>query len=247
MEDRPAEELGLPGKVLSTAAPVRVTFSDDRGWVITDNGTRRSYRVNARQAAVAIAFMSPGTRGEVESFLRDLVGARELGARIDALIAENIVQAASASEAALSRYRYWTDLGWSEAHDYLLATSNYPFVDYSRGGQEVDKSRIRGFALERPDETRSLARKGGKVATLPTVRSALDALSSVSEGGDLNEKLLRTAAIAVLPVEWRRSRTPGRSHMRRTSPSGGSRHPTELYLLARDVPDIERGVYQFLN
>ncbi|WP_157000434.1 SagB/ThcOx family dehydrogenase [Leucobacter komagatae] len=245
MEDKSVGEGGVSGQVLSTAAQVRVTFSDARGWVIADLGTRKSYRIDARQAAIAVAFMSPCTRAEVKSFLQDLVGVRELDERIDALIAEHLVQDASASAIAFSTYRKWNELGWSEAHDYLVATSNFPFVDYSKGGQEVDKSRMRGFALESPDETRSLARKGAKVATLPTVRSALEELSLTSEGGALKEKLLRTAAVAVLPLEWRRSRTPGRSHMRRTSPSGGSRHPTELYLLALDVPDLARGIYHF--
>src|SRR5690606_32810584 len=33
--------------------------------------------------------------------------------------------------------------------------------------------------------------------------------------------------------------------VRKISPSGGSRHPTEGYLLARDVPSLAPGVYHF--
>lgn len=55
--------------------------------------------------------------------------------------------------------------------------------------------------------------------------------------------LLEVAARPVTPDS--RPEVPGSGNVFKTSPSGGSRHPTELYVFARNVDGLARGIYHY--
>lgn len=216
-------------------------FFDDRdGWVIRNLELRRSWVVDVATAAVVVAFMAPSEEGDVESGLVGELGRDAIAARVSALVSLGVlVEAGEAEEGALSA---WAARGWAEAHDYLWATWSYPFEDYSQRGQEVDKERMRAYASAKPDTVRALPQKGSSPCPLPPIQESLDRLAALS---DLSfaDQLLAIASVAALPVEVKRSRTPGADYIHRTSPSGGCRHPSELYLLVLSVPGLARGVY----
>ncbi|WP_426516691.1 hypothetical protein ACPPVQ_18630 [Diaminobutyricibacter sp. McL0618] len=216
-------------------------YYDERtGWRIRNLEKRQSWAVDAPTAAVAIAFMEPSERTAIESALRGHADHDAVSSRISALISLGVLTESEGSQRdPLSE---WAAYGWAEAYDYLLSTWSYPFEDYSKRGQEVDKERMREYAVASPDVVRALAQKGIDARPLPPIQESLDRLSS-SEDLPLLGRLLDIASVAALPIEMKRSRTPGADYIHRTSPSGGSRHPSELYLLALSVPGLSRGAY----
>jgi hypothetical protein len=226
--------------VLCTSKAVRVFYDERKGWQIRNLEQRRSWAVDATTAAVAIAFMEASERHAVESALLGQTEDGSVSSRISALMSLGILRECDGSQRdALPE---WAKYGWAEAYDYLLSTWSYPFEDYSQRGQEVDKERMRAYASASPDVVRALAQKGLDPSPLPGIQESLDRLSS-SEDLRLVDRILAIASVGALPIEIKRSRTPGADYFHRTSPSGGSRHPSELYLLALSVPGLSRGAY----
>ncbi len=232
------------------APGVRI-FSDETEWSIRNLLDGRTWRVDRATACVAIAFLAPGNPAKITSLMLtggpDAQDASQIRKRITALINLGVLIRADSCEGGDILDR-WASLGWAEAHDYLLATWDFPFEDYSRGGQETDKQRMREYARHVEDDVRSLPLKGDSSGSI-SLLSAVEALSSLDTAQDdvgevgLHQYLLDVAAAAALPIEWRGSRTPGANYLKRTSPSGGCRHPSELYLLVLDVPGLRRGCY----
>ncbi|NEN04454.1 SagB/ThcOx family dehydrogenase [Diaminobutyricibacter tongyongensis] len=216
-------------------------FYDERsGWEIRNLEQRRSWAVDAPTAAVVIAFMQPSEPHDVRAALRPHGDHDVISSRILALTLLGVLSECDGPQN--DPLSDWAAFGWAEAYDYLLSTWSYPFEDYSKRGQEVDKERMREYAAAWPDVVRALPQKGIDVRPLPGIQESLDRLSSPDDRG-LVDRLLDIASVAALPIETMRSRTPGADYIHRTSPSGGSRHPSELYLLALSVEGLSRGVY----
>lgn len=208
-------------------------------WYVRDLARRTSWRIDSATAATAAAFMQAREPSDVERELSSTDANAEISRRIAALTRIGLLTSPSDDVYSLNE---WARQGWAEAHDYVEATWNYPFVDYSAGGQAIDRARMRQYAVAEPDEIRTLPMKGTGAVRLPDLERSLAELDNPSELS-LCQRLLAIAAVAALPIETKRSRTPGADYIHRTSPSGGSRHPSEIYLLALDVPSLNRGVY----
>lgn len=98
---------------------------------------------------------------------------------------------------------------------YAAATYDYPFLDYASDGYEQDNARMKRYAVQ--------DRQVDEVAS--------GASGPILEDPDISPKvatLMRTVFGAIFRGHARWS---GEVLYRRTSPSGGSRHPTNGYLL----------------
>lgn len=134
--------------------------------------------------------------------------------------------------------------GWCDAYDHIRATWDYPFEDYSKGGQTVDKKRMQEYQATTPDLIRYLPPKGAPSLPLPDIKYALTKIDkSIFDDLPLEVKIPIVSSVAALPMKWAPSRSGGAAHMLRTSPSGGARHPSELYLLVINIPGFKQGVY----
>ncbi len=231
------------------APTVRVFRDDSSGWSIRDLARRQSWRVDVLTAATAIAFMAPQHAAEVAATIAgdepDGCEVEEVAVRIRKLTELGVLQETDLQSPEQHQLGRWAAKGWGEPFDYLRATWDYPFEDYSRGGQEADRRRMLEYSQDAPDNDRFLELKGSPEVKLPSIQESLDYFNGgrVIDASSLRAHLLFTAAAAAMPVLWKRSRTPGADYMKRTSPSGGCRHPSELYLLSLDIPGLKRGVY----
>jgi SagB-type dehydrogenase family enzyme len=206
------------------------------------------WRVDRLTAAIAVAFMAPqNCSGVAEALAHDQSPAwrADVERRVDALKEMGVLVVASSEREELDRLRRWAEKGWAECFDYLRSTWDFPFENYARGGQTRDRQRMIAYAEARPDDSRFLERKGRPADLLPEIDAALEYLNQdrTVDHGSLFAHLAHTAAAAALPLARPKSRTPGADYMKRTSPSGGCRHPSELYVLALDVPGLDRGAY----
>ena len=140
----------------------------------------------------------------------------------------------------------WERAGWGDASHYHFFTWDTPFLDYSKEGRghEESAARMVKYHQEEPDIERC-KRYSQNLDT-----QILPPISDWSQKSDLFFKemnfgkrvqcLLAIALGKKIEVTCSWTDIPV---MRRTSPSAGSRHPTEGYLLVYNIEGIEPGWY----
>lgn len=154
--------------------------------------------------------------------------------------------------------RTWSSFGWVDTADYQLATLDYPFANYATDGREIDFQRMREYVTDEPDTQRAKTYPSPSCRIFaPATSSALseldDSFFNVWSGEPslqiFTKERCLTLLSAVFGVLARRelSDSPDliAAAINKTSPSGGSRHPTEAYLFACSIKGLNSGVYHF--
>jgi SagB-type dehydrogenase family enzyme len=147
--------------------------------------------------------------------------------------------------------RTWKRVNWQDAAEYHAYTFDYPPLDYLADGWDRDTERMLAYVAEAPDDNRYKTYDNAlKSVRLPEPSEHLFP-TSLADAFDVlrPEPVTRDALFAILTIafaqtgEVKHGRWPRAPIVRRTSPSGGSRQPTEAYLLALAVPGVEPGWY----
>lgn len=240
-------------------------------WVAEDYRSRRRFAVSPIGAALLVALMKPTSRTDLlKEFSSSLqVSSTVLDSMIDSLLELALVEPHPSVDTGhdadyrnwfLDLQEQWSRWGWSEAAEYHLATYDYEFLGADDLGRLETHNRMIEYATHDPDINRakhysvtldrlSLDAPDGSQAPLPF----LDAIIGENEAADGKTN---TTPVTVETVTAILSLTFGRIGkiglhwngspiLRRTSPSGGGRHPTEAYLLALDVPRLRAGWYHY--
>jgi len=146
----------------------------------------------------------------------------------------------------------WRAAGWRAAAAYHFQTYGYQFETYGRdGSSDEDARRMLGYASTESDVDRGKVSADASSVGLPAPAAGLALFSfldisagrvpPVPFGLSAVSGVLSLVALPVqtVPLPW-----PGaRPVVHKTSPSGGSRHPTEFYLRAIDVTGLPAGWY----
>lgn len=152
--------------------------------------------------------------------------------------------------AAQALRREWEKNGWPFASEYQLATFSFPFLDYSTHGVEADASRMAEYVASEPDpgivsnctvDVSGISLPETRVVCEGLLSSPLPRPSRQTPTALDRETLLN--ALAGTFGELRVTDTDSRRRTRRTSPSGGARHPSEGYVVALDVAGLANGIY----
>lgn len=231
-------------------------------WLAENVLERKRYRVSARAAAALVAANRPQHPRDLAKRLTESVDGTESGAWWEDLVEalrgrDLIVDAAAAAGdpdlAWLTRLRQaWSRYGWREAAEYHLLSFDYPCIDYSEAKAFLtDQARMRRFQSAEPDTDRHkldyLDRPGTPLpepsADLPTATA-----TEVWRGTVPPRPLDAGALESVVSLTFGQTgqivpRTDSAPLLRRTSPSGGGRHPSEGYLAVTDVPGLATGWY----
>jgi SagB-type dehydrogenase family enzyme len=232
--------------------------------------SNRSVRISPAAAFLLVAFMGGQSVGTVlsdvsqtgvadpESALTAMSWLRDAGFLVDGSDeghrwAEHIL-------------RTWGKYEWHATADYHLSTFDFPFVDYSQpGGIEFDLQLMSIYESEEPDLNRTKRYRGAAISIpAPTAKAVLDTLQqpftdawrrfcaptevpSEPTGRVTRENLLRVMAVTFGQLRTRTVSRNGerRDLIRKTSPSGGSRHPIEAYAAVINVEDVPPGFYHF--
>lgn len=231
-----------------------------RGWQVYRLDTRTGFIVGEPELLLLLAFESPLTVPELEMhFVTPIALARVRSAVIRFQELGFLVPQQDPSHDSVQQVTAdWTKHGWRRAGEYCLATTDYPYWDYADATTaHADIEMMREYAEREPDIFRSnehLPTDDDRVC--PPPKQILSEMTLSLQRGMTRDRELSTpvsgdslaglmsGALGVLRIRKLRqaNRAPA---IRKTSPSGGSRHPTEGYLLTWGVDDLSNGVWHF--
>lgn len=229
-----------------------------RAWVVDHLLAKRRFRTDTRGALVIAASATPAVEQEVVETVAALLGAdTEMLPALRAIhrqfrAAGILVPPIDAGHVHAGRLvEQWTRRGWREAAFHHIATWDYPFLYYDEvgRGRQLDRERMLEYlaADPRQERTKAYGPEARSNIPLPPVRAALSTsdFGSVLRRQTPVEAVTFAALARAMSGAFGQTGTIHRTNIRRTSPSGGARHPTEAYLIALAVPSLRTGIYHF--
>jgi SagB-type dehydrogenase family enzyme len=151
--------------------------------------------------------------------------------------------------ALLTMWRQWSARGWKRAFEYFISTMDAPFLESTVSGRAAAATRMEEYASIEPDNKRVRTALSFTVGSEPI--SLGDQVSiPVHERFHTPpltfEYLSQFLSVAFcqqksLPSEWE-----GLPITLRAAPSGGGRHPTDVYVLPMSCDRLPMAVY-YLN
>lgn len=173
---------------------------------------------------------------------------------VNALVAAGILITDGEARWLFEAGREWEHYGWRDAFDF----------HFSGFGHKWDRTRRQEYVnalLSLYDDVDAVGqqpaatyeREGAKISLAehcaPISASLLDTLNTAIPINVFTEFGVSLGEIASLlaaahGVEFTRNLVLG-EHFFKASPSGGARHPIEVYLVARDVGDLPQGAYHY--
>ncbi len=195
-------------------------------------------------------------RWNVQALLDPLVveclgGAPSVAPEVNARLHEaGLVQPQPWGEAVAQA---WCTAGWEDALRHYLHTNLLPKLSYlgSEGWRE-DFATMRQKVEESPippltkhdDNPRRRVKVYGGCERAP-LSDALEGSMETGPTRSLSLPMLGDLLVHAFGVSGRKTLAVTGEHVRRTSPSGGSRHPTEAYVAAFEVEGLAPGIYHF--
>ncbi|MFG2938318.1 SagB/ThcOx family dehydrogenase [Streptomyces sp. NPDC048282] len=231
-------------------------------WLVEHLLRRRRYRMSRPAVAALIAAARPAEPQELAELL---AGSKAMPRPVDHWLEligtlrerELLVdteQAAADPELdwLVSVRRDWSRHGWHEAVEYHTLCFDYPCVDYSEAlGILADRDRMRDYQSYEPDTDRykldytdrpGVGLPGLTADLIPA--TAHDIWAGRTGAAPVDREALEKVVAAAFGMTGRIiPRTESAPLLRRSSPSGGGRHPSEAYVVVRDIAGLEPGWY----
>lgn len=143
---------------------------------------------------------------------------------------------------------WWSRFGWQEAAAYHCATRDYPFIQMSDAGawaQDADRMQSYRTASAPPSVYRQRARLIGIALDRLHDRCPDELMAGMSE----DERLGRPGLGLLLDVCFGARGTVetagGVNCLLKSVPSGGARHPTEVYVASLGLEGVPAGTYHY--
>ncbi len=231
---------------VQTSPAIKIRFPSSvtqNYWAIEEQIQKITYAVPFLAALMAVASAKRIEKQDLFAFLSSKVSVQleVLEKTFDSLLGKKIILS-TAESLSLEYIQIWKKSGWADAADYHFFTWDAPFLDYSKEGRghEIDRSKMVQFQELQPDIERykKYSDDSFKVP-LPLMGTSFSEMKKTP----ISEKIKYLLACIFGKKGEKQCHWSNVALIRRTSPSGGSRHPTEGYFLAANVHGIERGLY----
>ncbi|MBI2032488.1 MAG: SagB/ThcOx family dehydrogenase [Candidatus Levybacteria bacterium] len=167
-----------------------------------------------------------------------------------------LVDSKSKSYKVEKKAKLWIKYGWEDALDYFVSIKDYPFLDYgSSEAAYVDNTLMEKYIKNDPVPPIYKKYKGAKQVKLMSNDKSLektnigilleDKVFDISRGNlDLTKRQISNIlfysfgemGIVEYPLQGK--------FLVKTNPSGGARHPTEVYFISLDS-EIKKGIYHY--
>jgi SagB-type dehydrogenase family enzyme len=231
-------------------------------WLAEDLLARRRFRLSRWAAAALVAACSAQEPDELAAGLTEISGQPGPPASWKAIVASLTERGLIVHEETLTSdpqlawlvrlRKEWSSHGWHEAAEYHLLSFDYPCIDYSDArAYRYDQDLMRAYQAREPDYERF---KLDYVAApgIPLPQPAADMSAGTPQdvwvtpaaprAVDFGE-LANILSLAFGATGFLAPVTNAAPLLRRTSPSGGARHPSEGYAVILDMPGAEPGWY----
>jgi SagB-type dehydrogenase family enzyme len=243
---------------LYRAHPLVRIESADGAWLLGREDRISGHKVPARVAAIVVAAFEPGTVDQFVELLHSVnEGIRQVESILLWLIRNEYLVPEDDDDAIKTAHWLdsWAKNGWRAASHYHARTYGYPFETYEVDGScAEDFRRMSAYNAERPDVERARPRmldaKRSYAIPEPSEdlfpMQASDAMRAAGDEQPLDyERLAAFLSLLTRPVRVGKMPFPEAADLlRKTSPSGGSRHPTEFYIATQGVVGVDDGIYQ---
>jgi SagB-type dehydrogenase family enzyme len=149
----------------------------------------------------------------------------------------------------------WAENGWREPFTYHLLSDAMERVDYSGPeGQRLDIETMRKYLAEDPQPPMYMPSVSESTVTLPEPNKTfhMTVTEAMAAGSRRHQASLPLTAEQLSTILWfgfgqvgvKRQPVSG-DRIRKASPSGGSRHPTEAYVIVLEGEEIPVGAYHY--
>jgi len=218
-------------------------------WAVEELIEKKLYAIPFIGALLVVACAQPITRSDLFQFLasKKKIDLEKLEKTLESLISKNIIIPIENQEAhrpLFDNFRNWVKSGWENAAYYHFFTWDTLFLDYTKEGEgyEIDRKKMKNYESLEPDVQR-LKKYEAPIRSLKL--TSLDLLPCAEEvkSYSISEKTKYLVSLAFGKKGQKECHWNNIPLIRRTSPSGGSRHPTEGYFLSMAVQGIEKGLY----
>lgn len=234
-------------------------------WLIEDFDSRKTFSIAEPIVSLLIFCLTPQKKETVIKELSENFSLTpdKTQKTIDSLIKKNLLalnddlQITSIdndkrnSDLFYDKYLQWNTYNWGSAADYHFFTYDYPFLDYSDGasGWQIASKRMDEYSEKESDTNRVKKYPDSYVRIFfsSSNEELIDDVQEILHEKDFDnnklDKLAIIAAFAFLQTTEATIPWKGIPLIRRTSPSGGSRHPTEGYVIVLESKKFDKGLY----
>jgi SagB-type dehydrogenase family enzyme len=147
------------------------------------------------------------------------------------------------------RDAWWDELGWSEARAYHAATRDYPFLQMDqRDAVARDGQRMEEYREEAPGPSPYQHLGGDGRIRLPGLaenESPDDWLGRLSPADRRGAQGLSLLLDVCFGERGQVAVAGGFNCLLKSIPSGGARHPTEVFVAAFDLGGVPAGIYHY--
>lgn len=213
-------------------------------WTVEEKLKKTTFAVPKLAVYITLICSEPRKKHEILGFLRKKGIIRDCDADVgkvekilDQLVSNHIITSFTLHQDRSSpNFDAWKSTGWDAAAHYHSFTWDVPFLNYSEKGPGYPyaKQLMLQYHLEKPDNQRF--KSYDTFLHRELLSYSQHPLLSLKERLHLIF-LLAFTKMKEVPCHW--SEMP---LIRRTSPSGGSRHPTEGYFLSK-IEEIPPGLH----
>jgi SagB-type dehydrogenase family enzyme len=143
---------------------------------------------------------------------------------------------------------WWEEFGWREARSYHEATRDYPFLQMDEPGAFAsDTARMHGYGDEAagPSVYQHVGEHAVELPKLNGAESPDEWLERLTPAERLSSEGLGLLLDVCFGERGRITAAAGNQCLAKSIPSGGARHPTEVFVAAFELEGVPTGVYHY--
>lgn len=234
------------------------SFLNNNQWIIENYLEKRRYLLNKQGVFIIIFCFNAQQYEDVVKVVNEKLGiSREKTEdfinklKNSLLLLDNLSDELREYEKMKST---WSKKGWGGAYDYHLSTYNYEFIGANHEGREQTKNRMINYSALEPDsdrfkeydnviESHSISYPNEGLVPIPA-KEVWNKTGNYRVEMD-KETLCNIVAMTFGKVNEVKPNWNGKPLIQKTSPSGGARHPSEGYIIVKDIPDLKAGLYHY--
>ncbi|HEM3439605.1 SagB/ThcOx family dehydrogenase [Streptococcus suis] len=203
---------------------IEIEIDSSKQIVLWDYLNRKKFRISQNLAELILKYFRTNNIEKFEN--REIKCLKELGIHLEET---------QKNKELINLKRKWEKYGWKEAAKYHISTLDYPF----RGKRDLGLDIMIKYNSEEEDNFR------GKNYPETALEYHLDDIDeNLLEVEGMNKsKLFLTLKYAFCYSNFVDAKWTSTKIFQRTTPSGGSRQPTEGYVFVNGIENVQTGLY----